>query len=334
MDHESDSIQHAELKVDRMMADIQFGPFRQKKVDVCPEVADWEAHMLNDDAQNIHARIYKSSSAKLAVVVFRGTQMTSMKNWEVDANMGTVPVKLGNDGPEAAVHQGFKNELDRVLPRVKKWVAGYMFHLFGGVSTEYRLIFAGHSLGGALALLAATMAEAEGWSRRPDATVIFGAPRVADGVLDKWWQSRGLCSKLLRINIHNDVVHWMPSKKSMDLVNVEEGFVSCLKDTKTCLTKSLTQKPTSSDSLFSEAWSHVCSESEVLVAGAARGVNAELQDYSLLGGLLSHFSVNCHYGYAYGINRGSIATKDTICGTGLGICAEPTHQQSTDGIYE
>merc|ERR1712232_355814 len=105
----------------------------------------------------------------------------------------------------------------------------------------------------------------------------------------------------------------------MTLVNVEEAFMSCLKDIKTCMSP----VPGAKETLFSDDWTHVCSASEVVVAGAARGVNAELQDYSLIGGVLSHMSINCHYGYAYGVNRGGIAAKDAICGTGPGICAEP-----------
>ena len=34
----------------------------------------WKEYYLNDDAENVHARVYKSARAQVAVVSFRGTQ--------------------------------------------------------------------------------------------------------------------------------------------------------------------------------------------------------------------------------------------------------------------
>merc|ERR1719203_2583615 len=131
--------------------------------------------------------------------------MTSFKNWQVDANLRRVGLQLGEGGPTTEVHKGFLESLERVLPRVKTWIKG-SFMGVGAIPKDWTLLFTGHSLGGALAVLAATMVELEGWQRRPDAVVVFGAPRVADGVLGAWWRERGLCRRLLRVNTYNDVV--------------------------------------------------------------------------------------------------------------------------------
>lgn len=42
---------------------------------------------------------------------------------------------------------------------------------------------------------------------RPEQTIVFGVPRVADQALDDWWRSRQLCRRLLRVNTYNDLVH-------------------------------------------------------------------------------------------------------------------------------
>ena len=46
-------------------------------------------------SRNIHARVFKSSSRKLAIVAFRGTQFESAKNWHVDADIQRIPMNLG-----------------------------------------------------------------------------------------------------------------------------------------------------------------------------------------------------------------------------------------------
>merc|ERR1719223_1140238 len=105
-------------------------------------------------------------------------------------------------------HGGFLAVVRRLMPRIQRWVEGGTEN--EAVPGNWTLVFAGHSLGGALALLAATFAEAIPWKRRPNATVTFGGPRVADKGLDAWWRARGLCDKLLRVNVYNDFVHWLP----------------------------------------------------------------------------------------------------------------------------
>jgi hypothetical protein len=45
--------------------------------------------------RNIHARVFKSSRRKLAIVAFRGTQFESAKNWHVDADIQRIPMTLG-----------------------------------------------------------------------------------------------------------------------------------------------------------------------------------------------------------------------------------------------
>eukprot|EP00930_Biecheleria_cincta_P046040 TRINITY_DN31749_c0_g1_i1.p1 TRINITY_DN31749_c0_g1~~TRINITY_DN31749_c0_g1_i1.p1 ORF type:complete len:704 (+),score=85.98 TRINITY_DN31749_c0_g1_i1:75-2114(+) len=313
-----DITRHAGLAFKEIIAPVQRG-LRMRESNVCPKISDWEQYFLNDDEENVHARVYKSQSARVAVVSFRGTQTGSIQNWEIDSDILMRPVELGAPGPwkptapaSANVHDGFYVELQRVLPHVKKWVEGYIEGTHGvyGIPADWKLIFTGHSLGAALATLAATLAEVQGWSRKPDAVLAFGSPRLADAALGEWWESRGLCDKFMRIAVYNDVITWMPL---MEPYKVADTFAYCLENPASCL-KQLADGPKNLHP--SNRWAHVCPNNELLVPGAMKGVNKDMEDFSALGGALAHFMGNSLFGYGYGLLHSDIPAYDTYCGTG------------------
>jgi hypothetical protein len=284
---------------------------------MCPNIGDWEVHMLNEEEADIHARVFKSPGAKLALVVFRGTKITSASNLEVDADIRRSRLSLGGD-EETYVHEGFFNALEGVLPQVRAWANGNLLDLATQVPQDWTLVFAGHSLGGALALLATTQAEAQGWARKPNATIIFGSPRVADDNLDRWWRTRGLCPKLLRVNAYNDVVHWLPFVKRWKWWQVATSFLGCLADLSDCLRHGPGYNVRSGDNetIFSDRWTHVCNQSEVVVPSAMKGVNEQMEDFSALGGTMAHTIDNCLFGYGYGVLHGGVGRSDAYCGIG------------------
>jgi hypothetical protein len=305
----------------RMSAPLGLGMKKDEAADACPRIQDWEMYMLSDESDDIHARVYKSSSSKIAVVAFRGTQLQSQKNWHVDASIDRVELQLG-PGEPALVHGGFLSSLQRILPRVRKWLEGLVFHMIGGVKQSWTLVFTGHSLGGALALLAASIAESQGWHRKPDYTVVFGAPRVANGVLNDWWEARGLCPKLLRVNVFNDAVHWFPSA-GMIQGGMATIAANCLKDLSSCLghlaSREVRGGSGSQAPNASSPWVHVCSESEYVVPGAVRGINAGLEEASPVGGAMAHQIGNGLYGYGFGVLHGGISDVDEHCGVSADI---------------
>ena len=93
---------------------------------------------------------------RFVVVVFRGTD--DLQAW-FDFNFDLVPARWPNGGK---VHQGFKEAFDVIWHQIEA-------ALLPGVPTLY----AGHSLGGALAPLAASRSP-------PTSTYAFGSPRVGD----------------------------------------------------------------------------------------------------------------------------------------------------------
>eukprot|EP00438_Fugacium_kawagutii_P015377 Skav225137 [mRNA] locus=scaffold1056:105896:110748:+ [translate_table: standard] len=379
---------HAGISSKKMLSHAKHG-FRERVVDLCPRISDWwleKEYYLNDDAENVHARVYKSALAQVAVVSFRdllkicvslenpaAPQATSAQNWEIDSDINMLPVELGVPGPHKAaawphstfgfvlvshctsefahwirsqassvanVHEGFYLELQRVLPHVRKWVEGYIegtqarqpqhFSAQGlfGIPSYWKLVFTGHSLGAALAILAATLAEApsqaEGWSRTPDAVIAFGAPRLADQALSDWWESRNLCGKILRVAVHNDVITWMPFVEPLQLMDPHQDIVTyCFENVMSCLGQ-LANGPKKLHP--SDRWAHVCPDSELLVPGSMKGINSKMEDsardcqndFSLLGGVLAHLLGNTLFGYAFvkfRKNRNSeVPQKDAYCG--------------------
>jgi len=242
-----------------------------------------------------------------------GTEPAELWNWMVDMDMATEQLHLGKDGPIANVHNGFLDALRSLMPKIKKWVNGYWIG-FGKVPKDWKLVFTGHSMGAAFAILAATLAFLEDWERAPDAIVTYASPRIADATLSTWWEEKGLCAKLLRVNVYNDVVHWLPFAKQSSLATA--SFEKCVLDVKSCFQSQLDGNAEH----FDKWWRHVCPDSEFLVPGAMKGVNGELEGLNILGGGLAHKMGDCNYGYGYGVMHAGIDEADSYCGITPEIC--------------
>lgn len=122
-----------------------------------------------------------------AVLVFRGT--TGLRNWFLDLD-----VRPERIAPRVVVHRGFKEALHQVwsdlLPHLEKL-------------TE-PLFMTGHSMGGALAQLAA-------WYHAPRAVYSFGAPRVGDA----GFAARMTSFPIFRLVNDRDVVALLPPSSQL-----------------------------------------------------------------------------------------------------------------------
>jgi len=296
-----------------MMASLTSG-LRTHVANVCPKIADWRQYNFESAIEGLRVVAFKSTSAKIAVISFRGTEPANPMNWMVDMNMATEQLRLGKDGPTANVHSGFLDALRNLMPKIQKWVNGYWIG-FGKVPEDWKLVFTGHSMGAAFAILAATLAVSEDWNRAPDAIVTYASPRIGDATLSDWWEEKGLCKKLLRVNVYNDIVHWLPFAKQSS-VSVSTSLEKCVLDVKSCFRSQLNE----TTEHFDKWWRHVCPNSEFLVPGAIKGVNGELDDLNLLGGGLAHKLSDCNYGYGYGVLNAGIDKADSYCGLNPEIC--------------
>ena len=98
-----------------------------------------------------------NGAVRLGIVAFRGTEQ-NLADFATDLKSWKTPWPRGG-----TVHAGFAEALGFIWPKIEDWLSGH----------PGRLLMTGHSLGAALATLAASL-------RNPDRLVTFGSPRSGD----------------------------------------------------------------------------------------------------------------------------------------------------------
>jgi hypothetical protein len=146
------------------------------------------------------------------VLVFRGSQQ--LADWKTNFKIRLRPFSILADktaiAPKGRVHRGFlaawQSIEKQVVYYLKKWQ-----------TPDTRLWITGHSLGGALAAMAAISLDAQGFTI--SGLYTFGQPRIADWQLVKYMNDR-LKDRIFRYANNNDVVPlippqitpWMPTR--------------------------------------------------------------------------------------------------------------------------
>lgn len=124
---------------------------------------------LEHEATDTHGYVGYFPDQKSIYVVFRGS--TSTTNWITNLDSLTTPYPSCEN---CAVHEGFSFAFSQVRDSMYSFVKDLLQKF-----PTYKLIVAGHSLGGALATLAAAdMALSEKWENVQ--LVTFGSPRVGN----------------------------------------------------------------------------------------------------------------------------------------------------------
>lgn len=142
----------------------------------------FEAHPSWD----IHALLVTSQQpTPFAVLAFRGTEL-SWRNYLIDADMGLAGLRR-----QPAVHRGFLRAINSIWPALQGALAA---------QAHLPLFITGHSLGGALAVLASTRLS-------PQAVYAFGCPRVGNGAFAASLQAR---APIYRVVHGADVVTRVP----------------------------------------------------------------------------------------------------------------------------
>ena len=132
-----------------------------------------------------------------AVLVFRGTN--SFESWLSNLNAIQTPWDEGG-----MVHAGFKNEFCKIWPELDEALSEISCPIF----------YTGHSLGGALATLAAS-------KRPPQAVYTFGSPRVGDPVFAESLRP----VSIYRIANNSDIVTGLPpSRIPFDFCHVGQSY--------------------------------------------------------------------------------------------------------------
>jgi triacylglycerol lipase len=126
------------------------------------------------------------------VVTFSGTDPLKIQDWITDF---TVQAKLD------VLHQGFSDAVETVWPTIKSAIEGRP-------DSEKNLFFTGHSLGGALALIAAERAMRES-GIRANAVYTFGGPRTGGQTFFDQY-TPGLGDRTFRLVHGDDIVPTVP----------------------------------------------------------------------------------------------------------------------------
>ena len=166
---------------------------------VC-QLKDWVASAYEKD--NTELILFKHSGQKLAVFGFRGTEPTNIGDWKKNFDMELADGSIGSR--KFKIHKGFR---DRYLT-----IAAWFEERYRALGEDYRIVITGHSLGGALATIAAAYAGGK-LQRPPDAVITFASPKVGDTDFVDYYKKTVSCGRTLRITAKFDVFTKVPSGK-------------------------------------------------------------------------------------------------------------------------
>lgn len=151
------------------------------------------------------AYVVRSRCGRLAIVAFRGTEPINLASWLTDADViaQTLPARWNARG---AVHRGFLANLEAVWDEVDRQLGRAPE---GGAPVE-AIYLTGHSLGGAMAALAAArLLAAPGTAAKLRGIYTYGQPAVGDGAFAHW--GREAYGAILFRHIYNrDIIPRLP----------------------------------------------------------------------------------------------------------------------------
>ncbi|MEV0674985.1 lipase family protein [Actinosynnema sp. NPDC050436] len=141
---------------------------------------------------------YTMANSTMVVTAFRGTEPVQLRDWLSDATTPPWP------GPARTglVHYGFAQAVTAVFPQVLEAITELR-------DADQTIWFTGHSLGGALAMLAAAWLHFEDPKLSADGVYTFGQPRTCDAALAKAYDS-ALENRTFRVVNNNDIVAQSP----------------------------------------------------------------------------------------------------------------------------
>lgn len=141
---------------------------------------------------------YVAAGDEMIIVAFRGTEPTEVRDWISDINAPLV----AHQGGKGMAHSGFCQALDAVYADVRDTIREFR-------TNGQSLWFTGHSLGGALAMLAAARLYFEDASMLPDGVYTFGQPRTCDADLVRAYDE-AFANRMYRFVNNNDIVAQVP----------------------------------------------------------------------------------------------------------------------------
>eukprot|EP00563_Minutocellus_polymorphus_P020513 CAMPEP_0197719500 /NCGR_PEP_ID=MMETSP1434-20131217/3225_1 /TAXON_ID=265543 /ORGANISM="Minutocellus polymorphus, Strain CCMP3303" /LENGTH=389 /DNA_ID=CAMNT_0043304253 /DNA_START=210 /DNA_END=1379 /DNA_ORIENTATION=+ len=183
------------------------------------------------------AQVIRSSDGEVAIVSFRGTELTNIVNWLTDATTSTIEAF-----PKGIkVHAGFLRNFEAIWPEILKalmWQSDKDKEEGNcGKGGELKALYiAGHSLGGAMTMLAAmsmyfakegerstTGTHAYLWSKLRG-VYTYGQPMVLDPSYDVDAPIDEISPYIFRHVYQKDIVPHLPPKSTGDFVHIGSEF--------------------------------------------------------------------------------------------------------------
>ncbi|MER6052114.1 lipase family protein (plasmid) [Streptomyces sp. BHT-5-2] len=141
---------------------------------------------------------YTLGGRHMIITAFRGTEPAELRDWLSDADTPPWP----GPGGRGAVHHGFAEALESVWPQLLTTLKEFR-------DDDQALYFTGHSLGGALAMLAGARLHFEDPRLTADGVYTFGQPRTCDPTLAREFNS-AFTERMFRFVNNNDIVPQLP----------------------------------------------------------------------------------------------------------------------------
>ncbi|POM24573.1 Lipase (class 3) [Actinomadura rubteroloni] len=155
---------------------------------------------------------FAMGNAETVVVAFRGTEPGELRDWLTDCGALMVPYASG----DGMVHLGFEQALDAVWPEILTAVRELR-------TGNQKLWFTGHSLGGALAMLAAARMYFADPRLLADGVYTFGQPRTCDPILARAYDT-AFKGRMFRFVNNSDIVPKLPPDPLYRHVALEQYF--------------------------------------------------------------------------------------------------------------
>ena len=150
---------------------------------------------------------YVIETDRQTIVSYHGTQIDNRANTkEVSRDFKIRKSIMSFGGQECGVHAGFKEEYEDSKVDLYK--------VLNKIESSNPLVFSGHSLGGAVASIAALDASANGELKGKEvgAVIIFGSPRVFFRSAAHLYNKLGISDKTVRIEQSGDPITKIPIK--------------------------------------------------------------------------------------------------------------------------
>jgi len=177
------------------------------KCSFCSQVDEFKIYGVNYNATtDMLSFVGYDGATNTVVVSFRGTNPLSIKDWLADLNFFMTPFGSGNDCEKCQVHRGFLAAYQSIRDRTLEWMLKAKSQF-----PDAKIAVTGHSLGGALAMVAAMDFHLYA-NTTADLFYTYGQPRVGNSAFTDLFKRTFNDSTMYRLTHGLDPVPHLPPR--------------------------------------------------------------------------------------------------------------------------